>query len=256
MLLYGAASRRDRVALNPPTVACRGCVEVVVMAISSLLCCQARIVSLLALATVLTGCQGLTRGGGGEPIPPGTLSVSPPSLSFGNVIVGKNSTLKGALNAAGGPVTVSSATSSSAEFAVSGISFPASLDAGQSLSYTVTFTPQASGAASATLSFTSNAAGSPSLQSVDGTGTPAPQHSVDLSWDASQSPGVVGYNVYRGDRRGGPYSRINASLEASTSYTDALVNGGATYYYVATAVDGNGLESGYSQQVKAVIPAP
>jgi hypothetical protein len=142
------------------------------------------------------------------------------------------------------------------ECAVSGISFPAALDAGQSLAFTVTFTPQASGAATATLSFTSNAADSPSLQSVDGTGTAAPQHSVDLSWDASQSSGVVGYNVYRGDKTGGPYSRINLSLEATTSYTDAVVNGGATYYYVVTALDNNGLESGYSHQAKAVIPSP
>ncbi len=226
------------------------------MAIFSSLSGSARIVSLLTLVLVLTGCQGLTGGGGGEPGQHGTLSANPPSLSFGDVIVGKNASLKGGLKAAGAPVTVSSVTSTSAEFAVSGISFPAALDAGQSLSFTVTFTPLASGAATATLSFTSNAADSPSLQSVDGTGTPAPQHSVDLSWNASQSSGVVGYNVYRGDKTGGPYSRINNSLEASTSYTDAVVSGGATYYYVVTAVDGNGLESGYSPQAKAVIPAP
>jgi len=85
---------------------------------------------------------------------------------------------------------------------------------------------------------------------------PAPQHSVDLSWNASQSPGVIGYNVYRSDTIGGPYSRINAPLEASTSYTDTGVSGGVTYYYVVTAMDDNNLESGYSSQADAVIPAP
>jgi hypothetical protein len=225
------------------------------MAISSALGCPARIAPLLTLVLVLAGCQGLTRGGGGEPVPHGTLSANPPSLSFGDVVVGKAASLNGTLKADGAPVTVSSVMSSSGEFVVSGISLPATLDAGQSLPFTVTFKPQASGAATATLTFTSNSADPSSLQSVDGTGMPAPQHRVDLSWNASQSSGVVGYNVYRGDTTGGPYSRINVSLEASTSFRDAVVSGGSTYYYVVTAVDGNSLESGYSSQAKAVIPA-
>jgi hypothetical protein len=164
--------------------------------------------------------------------------------------------LSGSLTAASAAVTVSSATSTSAEFEVTGISFPATLDAGQSLSFTVRFAPKVSGAATSTLSFTSNAVDSPSRQALEGTGTPIPQHSVDLSWNASQSSGVVGYNVYRGDKTGGPYSRINSPLEASTSYTDAVVNGGSTYYYVVTAIDANGLESNYSNQAKALIPTP
>ena len=214
----------------------------------------ARIVPLLTLVLMLAGCQGLTRGGGGEPVPHGNLSANPPSLSFGDVIVGKAASLKGSLQAAGSSVTVSSVMSSSGEFVVSGISLPAALAAGQSLSFTVTFTPQTSGAASATLTFTSNAADSSSLQSLDGTGTPAPQHSVDLSWNASQSSGVVGYNVYRATD--GSYSRINTALEATTSYTDVTVAAGTTYSYVVTAVDGQGVESSYSAAVEAVVPAP
>jgi fibronectin type 3 domain-containing protein len=50
--------------------------------------------------------------------------------------------------------------------------------------------------------------------------------------------------------------RITVRLEVSTSYADAVVSGGATCYYVVTAVDGNNLESGYSAQAKAAIPAP
>src|SRR5882757_2214375 len=133
------------------------------------------------------------------------------------MIIGKNASLTGSLKATGSAVTLSSATSTSGEFAVSGISFPVSINAGQSLAFTVTFMPQLSGAAAATLSFASNAIDSPAVQSEDGTGIQAPAHSVDLSWNASQSAGVVGYNVYRGT--GGPYSRINNSLEASSSFT-------------------------------------
>jgi len=111
-----------------------------------------------------------------------------------------------------------------------------------------------SGTASASVSFASDAADSPAFQSLDGTGTPAPPHSVDLSWNIIQSTGVVGYNVYRGTQ--GSYSQINDALEGSTSYADVTVTAGTTYYYVVTVVDNNGLESSYSVEAKTVIPSP
>ena len=187
---------------------------------------------------------------------PGQLGVSPASLSFGDVVVGASSTLNSSLSATGAAVTISSATSTNPEFTISGLSLPAVLAAGQSLPYKVTFTPQASGSASATLTFVSNASNSPIHQTATGNGLSAPQHSVSLSWSASGSQGVVGYNVYRGNISGGPYSQVNTSLDANTNYTDNQVVAGQTYYYVATAVDGNGVESGYSNQTKAVIPTP
>ena len=89
---------------------------------------------------------------------------------------------------------------------------------------------------------------------MTGTGTAATQHTVDLTWNASS--GAVGYNIYRSTVSGGPYSMINSSLDGTTAYTDNTVVSGQTYYYVATAVDGSGNESGYSNQAKAVIPNP
>jgi fibronectin type 3 domain-containing protein len=67
---------------------------------------------------------------------------------------------------------------------------------------------------------------------------------------------VTGYNVYRGSSTGGPYSKINSVLDATTSYTDSTVAAGSTYFYVTTAVDGTGVESGHSNEVKAVVPTP
>jgi fibronectin type 3 domain-containing protein len=67
---------------------------------------------------------------------------------------------------------------------------------------------------------------------------------------------VVGYHVYRGSVTGGPYTELDSVLNASTNYVDNSVQAGQTYYYVATAVDGSGVESGYSNQVKAAIPTP
>ena len=186
----------------------------------------------------------------------GQLSVLPASLSFGNVVVGANGSLNGTLGAAGSSVTISAASIDSNEFVLSGILLPTTLAAGQTTSFTVTFQPAMAGTASATLSFSSDATNSPTAQVLTGNGTGASQHSVDLSWDASTGSGVVGYNVYRGSVSGGPYSKINFAMDSGTAYTDNTVTAGQTYYYVTSAVDGSGNESGYSNQAQAVIPTP
>ncbi len=184
----------------------------------------------------------------------GTLAVSPTSLSFGNVVVGSSSALSGSLTANGADVTVSSASLDNSEFVLSGISLPATISSGQSATFTVTFTPQASGVTSASLSFTTSASNSPTVQSLTGTGVAGSQHTVDLTWNASA--GAVGYNIYRSQVSGGPYTMINTSLDGTTSYTDSTVASGETYYYVATAVNSESQESGYSNQATAVIPNP
>jgi hypothetical protein len=186
----------------------------------------------------------------------GQLSVSPTNMSFGNVVVGAKSSLNGTLGATGSSVTVSAASINSNEFVLSGMSLPTTLSAGQTTSFTVTFKPAIAGSATGTLSFSSDAGNSPTAQSLTGNGTAAIQHSVDLTWSASTGSGVVGYNVYRGGVSGGPYSKINSALEAGAAYPDSTVASGQTYYYVTTAVDGSGVESGYSNQAQAVIPPP
>lgn len=79
-------------------------------------------------------------------------------------------------------------------------------------------------------------------------------HRVALVWNASTSPDVIGYNIYRGNRSGGPYSKINPVPNASTVYTDTSVTDGNTYYYVTTSVNSDNQESGYSNQSQATIP--
>ena len=71
-------------------------------------------------------------------------------------------------------------------------------------------------------------------------------HSIDLLWNApSSSPvTIAGYNVYRGSASAGPFGRLNGSSPlAATSYIDATVDGGQTYYYEVKSVDTNGVES-------------
>ncbi len=185
----------------------------------------------------------------------GQLNVAPATLSFGSVTVGASKSLSGSLTVAGASVTVTSANTGTPEFALSGISFPLTIAAGQSVSFTMTFTPQASGTASDSASFSSNASNTTAAQSLTGTGAAAVQHQVALSWSASTSS-VVGYNVYRGTAAGGPYSKINSAADASTVYTDTSVTAGQSYFYLTTAVDSEGVESTYSNEVAAIIPTP
>lgn len=77
-------------------------------------------------------------------------------------------------------------------------------------------------------------------------------HVVDMSWTASTSTGVVGYNLYRAPD-GVSWKKVT-SLIPSTTYTDSTVANSSTYYYAATAVDVYGDESKKTPPVKAVIP--
>jgi fibronectin type 3 domain-containing protein len=76
---------------------------------------------------------------------------------------------------------------------------------------------------------------------------------VSLSWSPSTSQ-VSGYNVYRCAPANCSYAKMNASPMANTSFTDNNVTPGQNYQYVTTAVSSSGVESGYSNQVEAVVP--
>jgi fibronectin type 3 domain-containing protein len=80
-------------------------------------------------------------------------------------------------------------------------------------------------------------------------------HTVSLGWSPSTSTGISYYKVYRGTVSGGPYSLLATNVSL-TSYTDSSVQSGSTYYYVTTAVDSSGVESGYSDVAPAAIPIP
>jgi Abnormal spindle-like microcephaly-assoc'd, ASPM-SPD-2-Hydin len=175
------------------------------------------------------------------------LSLSQPSLSFGTIADGSNSSLSANLTAAGSSVTVSSATSNNSAFVLSGISLPVTIPAGQSVSFTVTFTPGGPGSASGSLTFTSNASGSPTVQSLTGTGQPW----VGLAWQPTS--GAASYNVYRKLTTDQNYTQIDNG-DSATSYTDNNVTAGTTYDYVVTAVNSENQESSYSNMAQAAVP--
>lgn len=193
-------------------------------------------------------------GSGASPATTGKLAVTPASMSFGNVDVGSTQAQSGSITASGGSVTLSSSSSSNSQFTLSGLTLPATIAAGQSIPFTLTFAPTAPGAAAATISFFGGTSIS-AAESVSGNGATI-QHIVALSWNPSNSTSVSGYNVYRSTAAAGPYARVNPSLNSALSFSDSTVQSGQTYYYVTTAVDATGAESSYSNQVQAVVPMP
>lgn len=188
----------------------------------------------------------ITLSGTGTSPQAGQLSVTPPTLALGNVVVGQSGTASGSLSASGGSVTVTAASTNNSAFTISGLSLPLTIPSGQSAPFTITFSPQTAAAASATLTITSNGLTSPTIETLTGTGTPAPTHSVNLSWTASTSTDVVGYNVYRAlysNSACGAFSKINPVLNTTTLYTDDTVASSTAYCYATTAVDTSNAES-------------
>jgi hypothetical protein len=190
----------------------------------------------------------------------GQLAISPTTIAAGDVYVGSSGTASATLNASGASVTITGASTNNTAFVVSGISLPLTIPAGQSSPpFTITFSPSTTGAATATLTILSDAQSATTTATLTGSGLAAPVHTVNLSWNASTSPNISGYNIYRAPYTNscGSFSKINSLLNTGTLYTDSNVTDGTSYCYASTAVDTSNTESGYSNIVSNVqIPAP
>jgi len=182
------------------------------------------------------------------------LSVSPSSLSFGNVTVGSSSQLSISLtNTGNANVSISTVGISGTGFTLASSASAVTLTPSQSASVTVQFTPAAAGSDTGTVTVTSTATGSPASVPLSGSGVQAVQHSAALSWTPSTST-VAGYNIYRSLQSNANFAIVNTSLILGTTFTDTSVAGGQTYYYVATSVDSSGNQSGDSNVATANVP--
>ncbi len=70
---------------------------------------------------------------------------------------------------------------------------------------------------------------------------------VSLDWDDNTEVDVAGYNVYRSTNAGSGYSQIATGVTTS-DYVDDTATNETAHYYVTTAVDIFGNESGYSNE--------
>src|SRR5215831_18687449 len=80
--------------------------------------------------------------------------------------------------------------------------------------------------------------------------------SIKLAWDPSADSGVAGYNIYRSQQSGSyPSTPLNgAAVIPTTAFNDSNVQSGGTYFYVVTAVNTSGVQSGYSNEIQATAP--
>jgi hypothetical protein len=112
----------------------------------------------------------------------GTLSVTPQSLAFGNVVVGASASQNVAVsNASTAPVTISNLSVSGAGFSQNGATLPLTLAAGQSATIAVKFAPTAASSATGSLQITSNATNASIAVALTGTGTAAPPQQGTLT---------------------------------------------------------------------------
>jgi hypothetical protein len=209
-------------------------------------------------AAISIGCGGASFKPSGSTKKPavaaGELAVAPASLCVGKVPVGQKASKAGTLTAGDAGVKVMSANWSGEGYSVSGIVFPVTVAAGQSVSFKVSFAPPRAGSSAGNISFVSDATNSPHGEKFSGSGTAQSRgHAVTLSWRANGSA-IVGYNIYRGVAPKGPYMKINPSPHPAPTYTDAGVQPGQTYFYMTTAVDKKGRESRFSNQVRVTLP--
>jgi hypothetical protein len=183
------------------------------------------------------------------------LTVSPTSLSFGDVTVGSSATLPVTLTSSGkSAVTINAATLSGTGFSMSGATFPVTLNPNQAVTLQVKFAPTSTSSATGTLTISSNSSSNPAVTvSLSGGGA---QHEVDLSWSApsSSSTSVTGYHIYRATGSSTSFQLLNSSIDTQTSYVDSTVVSGTTYTYYVKSVDSSGTESTASNQASVTIP--
>ena len=183
------------------------------------------------------------------------LNTSSTSLSFGSVNISSSSTRTATLRNAGtASVTVSNVAVSGAGFNASGIPVGTILAPGQSATLSVMFAPAASGNATGSVTVSSNATSGAQVIALSGQAVAASvAHTVSLSWSTSTSA-VIGYNVYFTTVSGSQYTRLTANPTPTASYDDSGIEAAQTRYYVVTSVNSSNEESGYSNEVAAIVP--
>lgn len=192
------------------------------------------------------------------------LSLSPAALSFGNVSLQATSTQSVTLSNTGNEnIQVAGVSLKGAGLGVANLTPGLTLSPQQSVGFNVLFRPTVAGSVTGTLTISSPALASPVQLAISGTGvttsggtpstTGSTSRTVTLAWNASTSS-VSGYRVYRAGTVGGPYTRITSQTVTGLTYGDSSVSGGSTYYYVVTAINSQGIESGYSNEASVSVP--
>src|SRR3984893_7055155 len=199
----------------------------------------------LAMCTMiaLSGCVGVAGSGL-------SLTPTPASLVFGQVMVGSSGRQSLALKNTGNTsITISGVSVSGAGFNVTGPAMPLTLLAGQSASWTSSFIPRAAGSVSATLSVMGSASTPLALIQASGTGDAAGSSLTITSEPANQTVTAgqtAAFSVtasgtapltYQWSRNGAPISGATSASYSTPATT--VADNGAQFYVVVSDPAGN-----------------
>jgi fibronectin type 3 domain-containing protein len=175
-------------------------------------------------------------------------TVSPSSLTFGNVPVGNTSTAQTVtLSNPAGAAPLSVSISVSAGYAETN-TCGTSLLASSSCTISVTFTPTSATTNTGSLTIANSGSG-PITVAVTGNGTSAPSapsalsaasagaQAIALSWTGSLGSAPITYNIFRGTVSHAEGTTAIATSVASTSFVDTTVTAGTTYFYTVSATN-------------------
>ena len=176
------------------------------------------------------------------------MSVSPTSLSFGNQTVGSTSSVQTVVVTNNGNTSANITAATTANpFSETGISGTTAIDAGQSKTISVTYSPTQTGSSSGTLTIQFDSGFSSLTVPLTGTGvadtTPpsVPQNvsavatsptAVTVTWSPStDNVSVYGYTVYRNG------TLIQTVFAPTTTINDGGLTASTTYSYTVAAFD-------------------
>src|SRR5208282_2027579 len=145
-------------------------------------CSYGALPTIVLLASTLwsSGCAGLVSAGSTKP-EQAAIQVTPGNFNFGNLVVGKKvSQIATVSNTGNTAISVTAASVSSGQFAVSGITMPLTLPVGQSSTFQVWFDPTATGTVTGTLTIQTNDGVSSGQVALSGVAT-IPQQQISLS---------------------------------------------------------------------------
>ena len=129
---------------------------------------------MLAAIIGLANCAGVTASPGNSESGGATLTINPPSIAFGSVVVGSTGSQAVIVSNTGTTAITFQAVISGQEFSISGLSgSSATIAAGQQGTFTVAFNPTSAGAATGNVSITSAALPSGLSVALSGTGVAA-----------------------------------------------------------------------------------
>jgi predicted GH43/DUF377 family glycosyl hydrolase/sugar lactone lactonase YvrE len=169
----------------------------------------------------------------GTGIAPAAASLSTSSLAFGGVLVKTESVYQGVTltNTGGLPLTIGSVAltgTNMSQFLISANYCPASLAAGASCAIHLHFDPQVTGAATAALTITDNAIGSPQSVTLTGTGIAPAAVTLSTTSIAFGSQTVTTESAYR------PVTLTNSGGSPLTISSIALTGTNPTQFLIST----------------------